>query len=74
MKFPTVTALSHMDLMGKSHTACIHCIACSVDEDHKHCWPGVGSFWLSWKANKVANGLCVGQAGCGSSCGCHVCL
>ena len=31
MKFPAVMALSHVDLTGYPHTACIHFIPCSVD-------------------------------------------
>ena len=31
MKFPAAMALSHVDLTGYLHTACIHFIPCSVD-------------------------------------------
>ena len=31
MKFPAAMALSHVDLTGYPHTACIHFIPCSVD-------------------------------------------
>ena len=31
LKFPAVIALSHIDLTGYPHTACIHFIFCSVD-------------------------------------------
>ena len=31
MKFPATMALSHVDLIGYPHTACIHFIPCSVD-------------------------------------------
>ena len=31
MKFPAAMALSHVDLTGYPHTACIHLIPCSVD-------------------------------------------
>ena len=31
MKFPAAMALSHVDLTGNPHTACIHFILCSVD-------------------------------------------
>ena len=74
MKLPAMMALSHMDFMGKPHTTCTNCMSYLVDEGHTCGWPGIGSFWLPWKVNKVASGHCFEQVGCVSSRGCHVCL